>query len=165
MRLLISMQDRYPFGARVGLMRGAPYRKSQVSVSAKGCATVQLCPPPTIMCTPKARRLCCRQSPTQVTAPTLTQSHSTSNFQISDCRSQTSGTRVVRMLGGLFVARRTLSRNCARLNHMVPLVQYTYPSSDRFSVPRSRSLFPPFFTPPVCADLHFGRRRGPPWGC
>ena len=34
--LLISMQGRYSLGARVGLMRGAPYRRSQVSVSVEG---------------------------------------------------------------------------------------------------------------------------------
>ena len=44
-RLPIRMHEKYALAARVGLMRGAPFRKSQVSVSAEGCAEVQLCPP------------------------------------------------------------------------------------------------------------------------
>ena len=49
MRLLISIQGKYSLGARAGLMRGAPYRSSQVSVSVEGCVIAQQWPPPTVM--------------------------------------------------------------------------------------------------------------------
>ena len=163
-RLLIRTYGRYSLVARVELMRGAPYRKCRVSVSAEGCADVQLCPPPNVICVPRARRLCFRQSPMHVAAPESPQSHRTSNFQISDRRSQTSWTRVVRVPRAMLVANSTLSRNCAKLKHIVPLHQYTYPSSDTLSEPRSLSLFPPFFTPHRVCRSALWAEIGPPIG-
>ena len=64
----------------------------------------------------------------------------------------------------MLVASRTLSLNCARLNHMVPVVQKTYPSSDRFSDPQSLSLFPFFFTPLECVQICTLCREGAPHG-
>ena len=158
------MHGRHSLAARVGLMRGAPYRKSQVSLSAEGCAEVHMCWPPTVICTLKARRLCFRQSRTHVAAPKYTQLHRTSNFQISDKRSQTSWTRVVRVLGAKLLASSTLSWNCAKLNHIVPLHQYTYPSSETMSGPQSLSLYPPFFTPHRVCRSALWAQNGPPIG-
>ena len=44
-RLLIRMHGRYSLAAHVGLMRGAPYRKSQLSLSGGACTTTALSAP------------------------------------------------------------------------------------------------------------------------
>ena len=138
--MLMTIHGRDSLAVRVGLIRGAPYRKPEVTVRSQGCAEVQQFPPLSVICTPRARRLGCKHCPTNVCAPESTPSHRTSKLLISDNRSQSCCFTVVRVPWAMLLATSTLLRNYARLNHMLPIVQYKYPSSDIMIGPQSLSL-------------------------
>ena len=111
-------------GARLGVIRGIPWRRDQSAVSAAGCVEPSPAPPPHSHADPQ-RPNGIGETVAPETAAQSRQSHHTSNFQIANNAKHISWIWEVSEPGLKLQASKTLSLNWQRLNHIVPLDQKT----------------------------------------